>query len=189
MFLTQLGFYSSPRDIVFKVVFFLWLMENNVFINCGIAHCFLLFRFSSLQVFYRFIIPLSFNTARLCHVFHYQTNVLVTVSLICESTWGKKHIRGQDRASQYIEIQQKVAAPSKSLGSFIAVLINPCSVFHLLSLLPVDKILINIKWFCLFFSPTLNAQIRISLPIKVAGNFCCPPRGQKSWKDIFRVDE
>lgn len=35
--------------------------------------------------------------ARLCHVFHYSTNVLVTVSLICESTRGKKQVREGER--------------------------------------------------------------------------------------------
>lgn len=44
-----------------------------------------------------FISLLCPHTARLCRVFHYPTNVLVTESLICESTLGQKQVRSRER--------------------------------------------------------------------------------------------
>lgn len=63
--------------------------------NClGLFHFLLLFIFLVLPPFICLLCPRS---ARLCHVFHYSTNVLVTVSLICESTRGKKQVREGER--------------------------------------------------------------------------------------------
>lgn len=143
-----------------------WLLivQDYVIIN---------FIFHILSLYISLLCP---HTARLCYVFHYPANVLVTVSLICESTRGKKQVRGRERTRANISKDKRKENYHQALQASLSLFPSPQWTpffFSVFFLPPVDKMLINVKLSSLSF-PALNALMRIRLPSRLRAVFWPP---------------
>lgn len=150
---------------------------------------FLLFGIMSLLILISIqiscIIPLyEPSCAWLFHVFHYSTNVLVTMSLICESTRGEKQVRvwGRTRTNILKDKRKENYHPGPQAFHLLFPSAGcPPLSFPSFSNPPVDKMQINVKLSSLSFT-ALNALMRIHFPSRLWAAFWPPPIiGKGSW--------